>query len=279
MVEERALTFTCEGQQLVGIVSLPEGTCTRGVLIVVGGAQYRVGAHRQFALLARSLAQAGIAAMRFDVRGMGDSQGQPRSFETIGADLRAALDHFTAELPQLRELVLWGLCDGASAALLHAHHDARVRAMVLLNPWAHTEDGHAKTTLKHYYGARLFDPGFWRKLAGGRVSLKQSLRSLFGLAKRAVGAPADASLPARLLAGLQRFDGEVLLIMSGADLTAREFADMASGSPAWRHALAERRVTRRELPGADHTCSSHAWRDQVNRWTADWVQALPPRTR
>lgn len=273
MIEERALTFACEGEQLVGIVSAPREPCTRGVLIVVGGPQYRVGAHRQFALLARSLASNGIAAMRFDYRGMGDSQGETRGFEDIGADIRAALDRFGAELPQLREFVIWGLCDGASAALLYAHQDARVRGLVMLNPWARTEDGHAKATLKHYYGARLFDPAFWRKLASGRFAFGESLRSLLGFARRATAAPADASLPARLLDGMQRFDGRVLLIMSGADLTAREFADVTAASPAWRKELAKARVTRRELPGADHTCSSHAWRDQVNAWTAAWVSA------
>jgi exosortase A-associated hydrolase 1 len=276
VLEERALTFACEGDQLVGIVSLPSRPCTRGVLIVVGGPQYRVGAHRQFALLARSLAQDGVAAMRFDYRGMGDSGGEARAFDDIGADLRAAADRFMAELPQLRELVIWGLCDGASAALLYAHQDARVRGLVLLNPWARTEEGHAKATLKHYYGARLFDPHFWRKLASGRFAFGDSLRSLLGFARRAAGtaAPADAALPARLLDGLRRFDGPVLLIMSGEDLTAREFSDVTAGSPAWRRELASQRVTRRDLPGADHTCSSHPWREQVNGWTAEWVKAL-----
>lgn len=278
MIEERALNFSCEGQQLVGIVSVPAQPCTRGVLIVVGGRQYRVGAHRQFALLARSLAQAGIAAMRFDCRGMGDSSGEARAFEDIGSDLRAAADRFMAELPHLRELVIWGLCDGASAAMLYAHTDARVRGLVLLNPWARTEDGHAKATLKHYYGARLFDAAFWRKLASGQFAFAASMRSLMGFAKRATAAPSatgKSALPSRLLAGMERFDGGVLLIMSGEDLTAREFSDLAAASPSWRALLTQPRVTRRDLPGADHTCSSHVWRDQVNRWTGEWVSALP----
>jgi exosortase A-associated hydrolase 1 len=276
MIEERAVTFACEGARLVGIIASPAAPAARGVLIVVGGAQYRVGAHRQFALLARHLARHGIAAMRFDCRGMGDSQGQARPFDASCADLRAAADCFFAQVPQLRELVVWGLCDGASAALLYAHQDARVRALAMLNPWARTEDGHARATLRHYYGARLFDAAFWRKLFSGRFAVGDSLRSILGLARRAAApsAPSAAALPARLLAGLQRFDGPLLLIMSGADLTAREFDDMAASSAAWRRELARARVTRRELPGADHTCSSHAWREQVNAWTCEWVKAL-----
>ena len=82
---------------------------------------------------------------------------EQRDFTDVDADLRAAIDAFCARVPSLREVVIWGLCDAASAALFYAQQDERVTGLVLLNPWAHTEDGHAKATLKHYYGARLFD--------------------------------------------------------------------------------------------------------------------------
>ena len=52
----------------------------RGVLIVTGGPQYRAGSHRQFVLLARFLAARGMAVLRFDYRGMGDSEGAPRDY-------------------------------------------------------------------------------------------------------------------------------------------------------------------------------------------------------
>ena len=70
---EQALVFDCAGERMLGIVAIPEAAQATGVLILVGGPQYRVGSHRQFLLLARRLATDGIAAMRFDFRGMGDS--------------------------------------------------------------------------------------------------------------------------------------------------------------------------------------------------------------
>ncbi len=73
--EERALSFSCHDSWLYGILSLPEKVISRGVLIVVGGPQYRVGSHRQFMLLARYLAAHGVPVMRFDCRGKGDSEG------------------------------------------------------------------------------------------------------------------------------------------------------------------------------------------------------------
>jgi exosortase A-associated hydrolase 1 len=280
--EERAVSFACQGDALYGVLSLPQGACTRGVLIVVGGPQYRAGSHRQFTLLARSLAAQGIAALRFDYRGMGDSEGETRSFDTVDEDLRAALDHFMAAVPGLRQVVLWGLCDAASAALMYAPSDKRVSGLVLLNPWIRTPDGLARTTLKHYYRGRLLEADFWRQVVRGKFALRRSLASMFELVRAASGtgasgaASADiAPLPERMHAGMRQFGGQVLLIVSGADLTGREFCDLADSTPEWKRLLDAPRVSRRLLDHADHTFSRRDWRDQVAAWTGDWVNSLP----
>src|SRR5437660_6007124 len=88
-VDERAIVFQCEGESLVGVVSAPAGNPRRGVVVVVGGPQYRAGSHRQFTLVARSLANGGFPVLRFDHRSMGDSTGSPRAFDAIGADIAA----------------------------------------------------------------------------------------------------------------------------------------------------------------------------------------------
>ena len=274
--EERALSFDCGGAALVGIASVPAAPCTRGVLIVVGGPQYRVGSHRQFALLARDLAAHGIAAMRFDYRGMGDSDGDERDFETIQDDIRAALDAFIAAVPGLTDVVLWGLCDGASAAAMYAPGDARVRGLVLLNPWVRTDDGVARTTLKHHYRDRLRSAEFWRKLARGRFDYAGSLASMLKLVRtafagRAAADDAPAALPERMRRGLHAFGGHTLLVIGGADLTGREFCDVAGSTPAWKRLAGAPHVAWRRLEEADHTFSRRAWRDQVATWTAEWV--------
>src|SRR5262249_34407086 len=125
-LEETALTMECEGRQLVGILSRDRSPATRGVLIVVGGPQYRVGSHRQFTLLCRYLAERGVPALRFDYRGMGDSDGETRTFERVGEDIRCAIDRLFACVPGLKDVVIWGLCDAASAALFYARGDPRV---------------------------------------------------------------------------------------------------------------------------------------------------------
>ena len=136
---ESVEAFRCDGAQLWGILSRPVAGQTEssiGVLIVVGGPQYRVGSHRQFVLLARALARHGFPALRFDYRGMGDSEGNTRDFEGAGPDLLAALDALCTACPGLTRVVVWGLCDAASAALMFATADQRVAGIVAVNPWA-----------------------------------------------------------------------------------------------------------------------------------------------
>jgi exosortase A-associated hydrolase 1 len=277
MHEERALAFPCRGDWLYGVLSMPEQASRRGVLIVVGGPQYRAGSHRQFTLLARFLAAQGIPVMRFDYRGMGDSEGAMRNFEAVTEDIRAAIDSFFEQVPGLDELVLWGLCDGASACAMYAASDPRVCGLALLNPWVRTEDGAAKATIKHYYGARLLERAFWAKVLGGRFDVRAAASSFAGLAHKALGygryAGNDGALPQRLHAALGAFRGDVLIMLSGTDLTAQEFADL-SASPQWNRLLKHARFTRHVLPKADHTCSRREWHDQVSKWTRDWVSSL-----
>jgi len=204
----------------------------------------------------------------------------------VAADLRAAIDCLQREVPAVREVALWGLCDGASSAALYAPFDARVRGLALLNPWVRTEEGAARATLKHYYRQRLFDPALWKKIARGQFRLGAALSSMAGLARSALrrrprpdvsvqatgSAACGADLPQRLHDALARFDGQVLVLLSGADLTAQEFS-MAAGAEHWRRLLAAPRFVRRTLEGANHTCSRREWQDQMTAWTADWLRS------
>jgi exosortase A-associated hydrolase 1 len=289
-MNETAIGFECQGDPLVGILHRPERPKRRGVLIIVGGGpQYRVGVHRQFVLWARRLAAEGYPVMRFDHRGMGDSYGDFRGFEWIDEDISAALARFTAEVPELEEVVLWGECDAASAILFYAYRDPRVRGLVLLNPWARTEVGEAKTVLRHYYPQRLMQPSFWLKVVRLRFNPLDSLRSVWELVNRVrrgrgsaetmlpdqqnLGAALsrDLPLPDRLLAGFSRFQGPVLLVMSGRDLVMREFDDWVRHHPDWQRQLPLKPVTRRDLAEADHTFSTIAWSNQVIDWAMDWL--------
>jgi uncharacterized protein len=284
IVDEIPLSFACDGQTLVGILHLPAPAPSIGMIILVGGPQYRVGSHRQFMLLARSLASRGIAVLRFDCRGMGDSEGEFPGFEHIEPDLAAGVDAMMRRAPSLRRVVLWGLCDATTAICRHAPRDPRIAGVVLVNPWIRTEAGHARARLRHYYLSRLTQPDFLRKVARGKFDAIGSgcaLLSSIGHALSAVsrGSPlgdgtAVNPLAQRMASDLQRFEGKILLILSGRDLTAREFDAATRHAREWRPIYADVRVTQRVLTDADHTFSRRAWRDQVADWTSDWVRGL-----
>jgi exosortase A-associated hydrolase 1 len=278
MTAERALTFDCQGDVLVGILSAPTVPCETGVVIVVGGPQYRAGSHRQFVLLARALAREGFAALRFDVRGMGDSEGSPRDFEHIGADIDAAIGALLQHQPEVRRVVLWGLCDAASAALLHADAtpDPRVCGLALLNPWVRSPESLARVHLRHYYWRRLVQPAFWSKLLRGGVGQAAWRDLLANLqARRAAPPAAQLSYQQRMARGWTAFKGDILLVLSGNDFTAREFLDTARNEPAWAPALQHERLQRHELPDADHTFTAPAWRQRVDEITLAWLKGLP----
>ena len=278
---EKALLFAAGDARLIGIVTAPASNLRSklGVLIVVGGPQYRVGSHRQFVQLARALAGRGFTVMRFDCSGMGDSTGAALPFTDRDRDIRAAIDAFVATAPDVHEIAIWGLCDAASAALFYAPQDARVTRLVLLNPWVRSDAGLARTHLKHYYAARLADREFWRNLLRGKVGMVRALRglgstlmqALEGSRRRSTSSEQELSFQARMARGWKRFGGDILLICSGDDLTAREFIDHAASDAEWKGLVEPMRVARCDFADADHTFSRAAWRDQVATWTADWL--------
>lgn len=278
-MKESVLSFDCEGERLVGILAEPASAAPAevGVIIIVGGPQYRAGSHRQFTLLARHLANHGVAALRFDYRSMGDSPGEARDFLGIDADIAAAIAALLAARPALKRVVLWGLCDAASAALLYLEStaDPRVAGVALLNPWARSAATLAQTHVKHYYWRRLREKGFWLKLLRGGVGLT-ALRTLAGNLRLARGAgkpKADSrSFQDRMAAGLRAFNGPVLLILSGDDYTAREFVGYARSSTAWQGLLERSMLDLRELATADHTFSFIPDQNAQCHLCLDWLR-------
>lgn len=192
----KSVVFSCHQEEMIGVLHCPSKTdqqkqASTGVVIVVGGPQYRVGSHRQFFQLAESLAQDGIPVLRFDCRGMGDSSGNFNGFDHLNDDIRSAVEALKLHRSSVKDVVLWGLCDGASAAAFYAASDESIAGLVLLNPWVRSEEGEAKAYLKHYYLQRLFSRQLWRKVLSGDFAWRASMQSLRASLVRGLGLPAS----------------------------------------------------------------------------------------
>ena len=243
-------------------------------------------------MLARELAAAGHATLRFDYRGMGDSDGAPVSFEEAGEDIRAALDLLSARREPGEGVVLWGFCDGASAASFHAAEAGeRIAGLVLVNPWVRSDRGLARTRIRQHYRQRLLSREFWGRLFAGKVRLASALGGIFDTALAAAkGAAAQGArrddpgkapgtaqeLPEKVAEAILAFQGRVLLILSGDDETAREFETTVLSRAALRAWRERRDVAVHWIEGANHTYSRREWRQQVHNLTLQWLKARRP---
>ena len=210
----RLLSFGCEGVALGA--SLDSATGATGLLFVTGGTQTRIGSHRMFERLALSLAEAGWPCLRYDRRGVGDSEGEDPDWRGSGPDLAAAAAAFRREQPQLTRLLGFGLCDGASALALHGKA-AALDGFVLVNPWfVETETGEpAAAAIKARYKDRLLSLDGWKRLLSGSISYRKLFR---GIGKILAHRP--STLAGEIAASLAKSRLPVQLVLAIRDATA-----------------------------------------------------------
>lgn len=285
--EEIPLTFDCDGATLVGMIHRPEEIRARGVLaIVAGGPQYRGGVGRLQVQLARTLAAAGVPVMRFDYRGLGDSEGQFRGFQDVGADLAAAARTFRDKVPGMESIVLWGGCDAASGIMINAWRMPEVSGLMIGNPWVHSHETGDAVTVKHHYRKRILERDFWLKVIRlqynplpaiavvGRSVAARIRRKLAGGGKSGGSGADERSQPfvERMRLGMSRFKGDVLLLLSGRSMVSKEFDELLTHDAGWREAMASvRSLERHDMPDADQTYSSIAARHEVIGIARVWL--------
>ena len=193
---ERPIRFG-PGGRLFGIICEPASEASRSAIVFVNaGRDYHIGWARVTVAQARAFAANGIASLRFDTSGIGDSLADPEgpdevlySEEQI-ADVRLALD--VLETRGFRDSILIGRCSGAYAAFNAAVADARVRQLVMVNNerfvwdpdesvedairYAHRSVGDFGATLKRKGGLRRLLTGQLRVGPAGRYLVFRFLK-------------------------------------------------------------------------------------------------------
>ncbi|HEX8443202.1 MAG TPA: hydrolase 1, exosortase A system-associated [Allosphingosinicella sp.] len=216
------MTFACAGSVLAG--SLDRAESPVGLLIATGGTQTRIGSHRLFERLGASLAASGHPCFRFDRRGVGDSEGEDPGFRGSRDDVLAAAAAFRGSVPELRRLYGLGLCDGATALMLHGA-EAGLNGLILANPWlVEASAGQPPpAAIRRLYAQRLTSREGWKRLLAGQVSLHKLAGGL-----RRAAAPTRSGLGREAIAALKASHLPVRLLLSRGDTTA------IAAEPIWR---------------------------------------------
>jgi pimeloyl-ACP methyl ester carboxylesterase len=142
VIQEQTLTLGPEGR-LVATLTLPQGSAgARGAptaLLTNSGVISRVGPYRLNVRIARRLAARGIASIRFDLSGLGDSRRAPGTrpqLEQWAEDTRAVMDWAANRLGS-DAFFMVGFCSGAEVALRCALADPRMRGVLLWDMYAY----------------------------------------------------------------------------------------------------------------------------------------------
>ncbi len=195
---EKALLFG-RGKSLVGVLTEPGAKAlpdAPALVLLNAGVLHRVGPNRLHVQLARALAEAGFASLRFDLSGVGDSRARKgaRSFASaVEEDVRDALDLLQATTGADRFAAM-GICSGADNALRVATVDHRIAGVVLV-------DGYNLATVGYglqVYRERLLSPRSWGRLLLGQSEVWTGLQQAFapGTWERATQARVSTALPA-----------------------------------------------------------------------------------
>ncbi|NIB43096.1 hydrolase 1, exosortase A system-associated [Pseudomaricurvus alkylphenolicus] len=284
---QKAVTFDCEGDRLVGVLHLPQEAKDWGVITVVaGGPQYRAGCGRQLLLMGRELAAQGIPVMRFDQRGVGDSEGDFLGFHRMTEEYRAAVKAFKEHAPSVRHIALWGGCDAAASALIHGWKIDGIDGLMLANPFLTYPSSRANLQRKHYL-KRLGERSFWKKVLTLQYNPLEYAGALLG---RPTAKPKSVTSPAgdgdqqlvhvpedfgdHMLKGLNQFQGQVLFVMSEHSPTRREFDEIIADHPGWGKAYRDCNAKRVDLPEADQTFSTEGSRAAASEAALEWLNLL-----
>jgi len=251
---ERFVEFpNAKGKTLRGMVHLPAGAEKQpvpGVVMFHGFTGHRIESHWMFVKCSRTLARAGIASLRFDFYGTGESAGEFREMTLAGevADGRAAVSFLRAQAGIDPER--WGLVGLSLGGLVAATlaHGLGPRALVLWSAVAHT--------------SRLAElvKKSARRIPGRPGALEFEAHEI---SPRLV----EDVLGHDPIRHLTRYKGPTLIVHPENDEVipishARDFY-WASGAIAKELAI---------VAGADHVYSSIAWEEEVIQRTVLWFR-------
>ncbi len=140
--ERESVTLYNQGQKIFGILHLPLVTTPCPAIVMCHGlAGNKTGKMRQYVQLSSMLSALGIASLRIDFRGSGDSEGDfsEMTLESEISDTLVALD-FLAQHPQINasRIGIFGRSAGGLVAVKAAARFKKIKSIAL---WAAIHNG------------------------------------------------------------------------------------------------------------------------------------------
>ncbi|MEM7797894.1 MAG: alpha/beta fold hydrolase [Chloroflexota bacterium] len=163
------VTFLSEGLNLVGNLYYPaDFDADKAYPAIVVSGSWTTVKEQMAGLYAAKLAQEGFITLAFDFRNFGESEGEPRFYESPKlkiVDIQNAVTYLAA-LPEVDSdrIGAFGVCAGAGYTLVAAARDKRIKSVVTTASWLH--DGEA---VKLFYGG---EEGVYAKVNAARAAKK-----------------------------------------------------------------------------------------------------------
>ncbi|MGE0384272.1 MAG: hypothetical protein AB7Q97_06035 [Gammaproteobacteria bacterium] len=271
------------------LVGITTGQRSRtGIVFLDAGLIHRVGPGRLYVELARMASARGIAALRFDHSGIGDSGVRPDQLPAEKAVVQEAIDALDtlARHAGCDQFILFGMCASTDTAFRAACADRRVAGVVLLNALlgdrATANDNllDEMTTRKvahSYLKDKLFRPHSWLRLLRGRTDPRRVLRVLMRAwqsTTRRAQVPLDED-PARVLAGLQGLAarGTRVLLAFGEHTGVRQYFGMTIENRIGG-IDPDRRIDVRIVERGDHSFTTLALQREIVEMFTGWLDSF-----
>jgi len=148
----KKISFKSEGLNLVGNLYYPKNYDTSKTYpaIVVSGSWTTVK-EQMAGLYAQKLANEGFITLAFDFRNFGESEGEPRFFESPQLkkeDVKNAVSYLTSlNEVNIDKIGAFGVCAGAMYTLMASAEDDRIKSVSTVASWLHDTEA-----VKLFYG-------------------------------------------------------------------------------------------------------------------------------